>query len=44
MKQTTLLTGVAGRMEDVLIAENVSLEAGPLKANRYFPTMKFSNR
>ena len=31
MKQTTPLTGVGGRMEDVLIAENVSIEAGPLK-------------
>ncbi len=31
MKNTTPLTGVGGRMEDVLIAENVSIEAGPLK-------------
>ncbi len=31
MKQTTPLTGVGGRMEDVLIAENVSIEAGPLR-------------
>ena len=31
MKQTSPLTGVGGRMEDVLIAENVNIEAGPLK-------------
>jgi len=31
MKQTTPLTGIGGRMEDVLIAENVNIEAGPLK-------------
>jgi hypothetical protein len=31
MKQTTPLTGIGGRMEDVLVAENVNIEAGPLK-------------
>jgi hypothetical protein len=31
MKQTSPLTGIGGRMEDVLIAENVNIEAGPLK-------------
>jgi hypothetical protein len=31
MKQITPLTGIGGRMEDVLVAENVSIEAGPLR-------------
>ena len=31
MKQSTPLTGVGGRMEEVLVAENVSIEAGPLR-------------
>jgi aspartyl protease len=31
MKQTTPLTGIGGRMEDVLVSENVNIEAGPLK-------------
>jgi hypothetical protein len=31
MKPKTPLTGIGGRMEDVLIAENVNIEAGPLK-------------
>jgi hypothetical protein len=31
MKQSTPLSGVGGRAEDVLVAENVSIEAGPLK-------------
>jgi hypothetical protein len=31
MKKTSPLTGIGGRMEDVLIAENVNIEAGPLK-------------
>ena len=31
MKQSTPLTGVGGRMDDVLVAENVNIEAGPLK-------------
>lgn len=31
MKESTPLTGVGGRMDDVLIAENVDIEAGPLK-------------
>lgn len=31
MKQKTPLTGIGGLMEDVLIAENVNIEAGPLK-------------
>jgi hypothetical protein len=31
MKPTTPLTGIGGRMEDVLISENVNIQAGPLK-------------
>lgn len=31
MKKSTPLTGVGGRTEDVLIAENVTIESGPLK-------------
>ncbi|HEY7162005.1 MAG TPA: hypothetical protein VH815_12140, partial [Acidobacteriota bacterium] len=31
MKQATPLTGIGGRMDDVLLAENVNIEAGPLK-------------
>jgi hypothetical protein len=31
MKANTPLTGIGGRMDDVLIAENVNIEAGPLK-------------
>ena len=31
MKHSTPLTGVGGRTEEVLIAENVSIQAGPLK-------------
>jgi predicted aspartyl protease len=31
MKPKTPLTGIGGRMEDVLIAENVNIAAGPLK-------------
>ncbi|HSE41322.1 MAG TPA: hypothetical protein VLH08_11210 [Acidobacteriota bacterium] len=31
MKQTTPLSGVGGRMDDVLVAENVSIQAGPLR-------------
>lgn len=31
MKQATPLTGIGGRMDDVLVAENVNIEAGPLK-------------
>jgi hypothetical protein len=31
MKQSTPLSGVGGKAEDVLVAENVSIEAGPLR-------------
>jgi hypothetical protein len=31
LRQSTPLTGVGGKMDDVLVAENVSINAGPLK-------------